>query len=69
MPNSPVDVIANANKLAEIKFNYFSDYVNAQIDVLEKDERIKSMQGSLEVIENVRKHIGDFKDFIDKEKN
>ena len=69
VPNSPVDVITNANKLAEIKFNYFSDYVNAQIDVLEKDERIKSMQGSLEVIENVRKHIDDFKDFIDKEKN
>ena len=67
-PNIPADVRATANKIAEVKFSYFSDYVNAQIDVLEKDERIKSMPGSIEVIENVRKHIDDFKDFIEKEK-
>jgi len=61
------EMIANANKLANTKFSYFNDYVNAQLNVLENDEKIKAMQGSLEVIENVKKHIADFKDFIDKE--
>ena len=60
-------MVTNANKLANTKFSYFNDYVNAQLNVLENDEKIKSMQGSLEVIENVKKHIADFKEFIDKE--
>lgn len=75
MPNIPVNGTINqtaeiksmANKLAEMKFKYFNEYVHAQLDVLEKDERLKSMQGSSEVIENIKKHIDDYKDFIDKE--
>ncbi len=63
------EMILNSNKLANIKFNYFNEYVNAQLDVLEKDERLKSLPGSTEVIENVRKHIADYKDFIDQGKN
>ena len=43
-----------ANNIALSKFNYFNEYVNAQLDVLEKDKRLKKMAGSLEVIENVR---------------
>ncbi|MBU6370586.1 MAG: hypothetical protein KGH93_02765 [Patescibacteria group bacterium] len=68
MPSIPSAPGTGAEKLAEMKLRYFGDYVNAQIDVLEKDDRIKTLAGSTEVIENIRKHIGDFKDFIDREK-
>lgn len=61
------ETIVNANKLANVKFNYYNDYVNAQLDLLERDEKMKNLPGAGDVIENIRKHILDFKDFIDKE--
>ncbi len=66
--NEMAQMILHINRVANTKFNYFNDYVNAQLDVLEKDKKLKKMPGSIEVIENVRKHIADFKDFIEKKK-
>lgn len=63
-----VQTVMAANNIAMSKFNYFNEYVNAQLDELEKDKRLKKMAGSQEVIENIRKHIADFKDFIEKKK-
>jgi len=62
-------MVAVADKLANTKFTYYNDYVNAQLDLLEKDKRMKTLPGSVEVIEHVRKHIADFKDFIEKQKH
>ncbi len=61
-------MILHANKIANVKLKYFNDYVGAQLDILEKDKKFKTTPGALDVIEKVREHIADYKEFIDREK-
>ena len=68
-PNIPADVRATANKIAEVEIQLFQRLCECAARCFGKRQtRLKKMPGSLEVIENVRKHIADFKDFIEKRK-
>ncbi len=64
------DIISTADKLANVKFKYFNEYVSSQIDNLEKEEQSKSAPtASSEVLDTVRKHIAEYRDYVEKEVN
>jgi hypothetical protein len=60
------DVIMSADRLANVKLNNFTKYIEKQIDILESDTKFNRINDYEEMIENFKKSITDYKKSLEK---